>query len=274
MANFLKVMLFSVIVIGFFAGYSNFGIPQIEPAPPPQTEVLDLSTMTMDQYIALGDRIYNGKGTCTLCHNELGRAPTLDKMAGVIKDRLEDTDYRGEASDLESYLRESMLKPSAYVVSGFGKAGTNDSESPMPDVSSGSIGLTDAETDAVIAYLQDWGGVDVTVEIAAPEDSAVSDGATGEAETAERAPYTSAEDIIAALSCGACHKIADQQGMLGPDLLMIGKSKDRDYLRRALLDPNADVAEGYAPGMMPPNYGDQLSANEVEMLLEYMLGSG
>ena len=62
--------------------------------------------------------------------------------------------------------------------------------------------------------------------------------------------------------------------MLGPDLTTIGASKDREYLRRALLDPNADVAEGYMKGMMPPTYGDQLSANELEMLVDYMLGSG
>ncbi|MBT4520483.1 MAG: c-type cytochrome [Halieaceae bacterium] len=274
MANFLKVMLFSAITIGLFAGYSNFGIPQIKPAPPPQPEVLDLSSMTMDQYIALGERIYNGQGTCTLCHNELGRAPMLDTMVAALSSRLEDPGYQGQANDLESYLRESMLEPSAFVVGGFGKAGTNDTESPMPSVTSGSIGLGEAETNAVIAYLQDWGGADVTVEIAAPAEEEPSEETASSGGTPERTGYDSAEEIVAALSCGACHKIADQQGMLGPDLTTIGASKDREYLRRALLDPNADVAEGYMKGMMPPTYGDQLSANELEMLVDYMLGSG
>ena len=84
--------------------------------------------------------------------------------------------------------------------------------------------------------------------------------------------YASAEEIIVALNCGACHKIADQQGMVGPDLTGIGAAKDVAYLRRAILDPNADVAAGGIAGIMPANYGDQLSANELEMLLAYMVG--
>ena len=36
MKNFIKVMIFSLITIGMFAGFSNFGIPVINPAPPPR----------------------------------------------------------------------------------------------------------------------------------------------------------------------------------------------------------------------------------------------
>ena len=38
MRKFITVIAFMVAAIGFFAGYSNFGIPQIEPAPPPIEE--------------------------------------------------------------------------------------------------------------------------------------------------------------------------------------------------------------------------------------------
>ena len=65
MRQFLAVVAFFLMTIGLFAGYSNYGIPQIEPAPPSE-EMLDLGSMNMDQFIALGDRIFNGKGTCTL----------------------------------------------------------------------------------------------------------------------------------------------------------------------------------------------------------------
>ena len=56
---------------------------------------------------------------------------------------------------LQSYLEESMLEPSAFVVAGFGKVGSGDAESPMPAVTAGSIGFTEVEIGAVIAYLQD-----------------------------------------------------------------------------------------------------------------------
>src|SRR3989338_1909443 len=151
MTNFLKVSGFSLLMIGGFSPYSNYGIPQIIPAPPPVEEKLELGAMTMDQFIALGGRIYNGKGTCTLCHNSMGRAPMLDKIATVAAENLKNPNYRGAAKTVEEYLHESLVKPSAFVPAGFGKAGSNDTESPMPDVSGGGIGLSEAEIAAVIA---------------------------------------------------------------------------------------------------------------------------
>ena len=277
MKVFLKVTLFAVLTIAFFAGFSNYGIPEIEPAPPPEQEQLDLGSMTMEGFIALGERLFTGRGTCTLCHNAVGgRAPLLDGAAAVAPERMADPRYRGSAASVEEYLYESMVEPSAFVVVGFGKAGTDDTESPMPNASTGSIGFSEAELRAVVAYLQDTGGVDVTVEIPtdlgaedAPEQAAEPQAAAG---SAPRAPFGSAEEAMAALACTACHKVAGQGGELGPDLSRIGATRDADYLRRAILDPGAEVPEGFPPGIMPPTYGEQLYAGELEMLVGYLAG--
>ena len=270
MKNFLQVVVFSVVVISSFALYASFGIPRIKPAAPPVEEKLDLGAMTMDQFIALGDRVFNGKGTCTLCHNSMGRAPMLGKIGTIATERMADSAYKGEAKTVEDYLYESLVKPSAYVVAGFGKAGTNDTESPMPDVSGGSIGMSDAEVKAVIAYLQDSSGIEVTVEIPTdvPEEGS-DDDAEGDG---GRAPYESAEAIIEELTCGMCHMIGEEEGEMGPDLRKIGALRDKAYLRRALLDPNADIAEGFDADMMPDTLGDDLSAKEMEMLVDYLAG--
>ncbi len=243
MKQFFSVVVFSLLVIGFFAGYSNFGIPQIEPAPPPKQEKLDLGAMTMEQFVVLGEKILNGKGTCKLCHNELGRAPMLDRLGANVPKRLKDPEYAGEAKDFESYLHESMLKPSAYVVAGFGKKGTNDQESPMPDVSAGSIGMSEAETAAVIAYLQESNGADITVEIPTGAGD-VEEQAEGEA----RPLLTTVEDIIAG----------------------IGAKRGKEYLRRALLAPNADIAKGFEPDNMPPDLGETMYAGELEMMVNHL----
>ena len=270
MKNFLKVTLFSLLLISLFSLYSNYGIPEIQPAPPPTEEKLDRGSMTLEQFVAVGEKIVSGKGTCTLCHNAVGgRAPLLEELVTATPQRLQDSRYQGEASDLESYILESMLKPSAFVVVGFGKAGTNDSESPMPDVTGGGIDLSEAEISAVIAYLQDLGGAEVTVEI--PTDAAVEN--TEQAESAKTKPLDSVEEIVASYGCGACHVIADQAGAVGPDLSTIGASRDSDYLRRAILDPNAEIAEGYPPGLMPTTYGAQFYAQELELLVKYMKAS-
>ena len=267
MINFLKVSVFSLLMVGGFWGFANFGIPQIKPAPPPVEEKLDLGAMTMDQFIALGAKTFNGKGTCTLCHNKMGRAPMLDVIGKNAPERLKDPRYKGTAKTIEEYIHESMVKPSAYVVAGFGKSGTNDTESPMPDVTGGGIGLNEAEVAAVIAYLQDSGGAEVTVAIPAmPAAGAEAPKA------AEAAPAKTAEEVIAKNGCGACHTVADQTGAIGPNLTKIGKTKNKDYIRQAILDPDAVIAKGFPPGMMPKTYGEQMKAQELEMLVNYLAG--
>ncbi len=272
MRNFVTVVVFSLAIIGFFASFSNFGIPRIEPAAPPKQEQLDLSAMTMDQFVAVGERIFTGKGTCTLCHNAVGgRAPLLDDAALVAAERLEDSRYQGSAEDEQAYLHESLVEPSAYVVAGFGKTGTNDTESPMPSVLSGGIGLTEPEIAAVIAYLQDLSGLAVTVEI--PSDAGEAPDEVAAAEAGEpRAPIETPEEAISEFMCGACHKVAEEEGEIGPDLTTIGGARDKSYLRRAILDPNADIAEGFEPDMMPFDYGTQMYAQELEMLVDYLAG--
>jgi mono/diheme cytochrome c family protein len=274
MRNFLNVVIFSLIMIGSFGGYATFGIPRIKPAPPPVEEKLDLGAMTMETYIAMGEKIFKGKGTCTLCHNERGRAPDLPKlnMADETKKALADPRYKakGEATDVQGYLYESMVAPSAYVVAGFGKSGTNDTVSPMPNISGGSIGLSDIEINSVIAYLQDLSGIEVTVELptmeAPPEEDSGEDGGG-------RAPYTSVDEIIGELGCGACHMIGEDEGEIGPNLRHIGAKRDVEYLRRAVMDPNADIAEGFEADTMPDTFGDDLSAKEFDMLINYLAGS-
>ena len=45
-----------------------------------------------------------------------------------------------------------------------------------------------------------------------------------------------------------------------------------DYVRQSIVDPNAVVAAGYQPGVMPPNFGDTLSPEELDALVAYLSG--
>jgi len=137
----------------------------------------------------------------------------------------------------------------------------------MPDVSTGSVGLSDAELKAVVAYLQDKAGVDITVEI--PTDTGEAE---GEGEEEARVLAQTPEEAIENYGCGMCHIVAGHEGDMGPNLMKIGATKDKDYLRRSLLDPNADIAEGFEADMMPPDFGEQMTASELEMLVDYMAG--
>lgn len=267
MKTFTRVIIFSLLVIGVYVLFATKYIPKITPAPPPKEEALDLGAMTMPQFVALGDKIFNGKGTCTLCHNPVvKRAPMLDVVASSALERLKDPRYKGKAKDIAGYIDESMREPSAYVVSGFGVTGTNDTVSPMPNVTTGAIGLKDAEVKAVIAYLEQLGGAEITVEIPKEQPPA-------EEKKEAAAPAKTGEEVVKKYGCGGCHKIAGEQGAIGPDLTKIGSKRNAAYLTRAVLDPNADIAEGFPSGMMPPDYKDKMTAGELQLLVNYLVKS-
>jgi mono/diheme cytochrome c family protein len=45
-----------------------------------------------------------------------------------------------------------------------------------------------------------------------------------------------------------------------------------EYVREAIVDPPAFVVDGYSGDTMPGNFGDQLTPEEIDTLVEYLLG--
>lgn len=166
MGRFARAAAFSLFIIGLYTFYSVFVIPPINPGEPPSESAASGGPATIEELLALGEEVYNGKGACSLCHTrDGGRAPALDDSALVAKARFSTPGYSGKAADVESYLYESLVDPSAYVVPGYGVSGTDDRVSPMPGVRESSIGLNDTEIRAVIAYLQSISGAEITVAL-------------------------------------------------------------------------------------------------------------
>lgn len=164
MSNLLKVVVFSLCVIGAYTLFATTFTPAIKPEPPIIDNLPASTGMTPAQFAALGEKLYDNKGSCALCHNPVGgRAPLLDDVALRAAGRIKEPGYKGSAIDAAGYIYESMTNPSAYVVAGYGVVGSNDGQSPMPDVSKEPIGLTSAEIRAIIAYLQQRAGAAITV---------------------------------------------------------------------------------------------------------------
>ena len=76
-----------------------------------------------------------------------------------------------------------------------------------------------------------------------------------------------------AQNCGSCHVLADAgtQGQVGPDLDTVLTGKDADFVRTSILEPDAEIAAGFQPGVMPQNYGEMFSDQQIDGLVEYLL---
>ena len=61
------------------------------------------------------------------------------------------------------------------------------------------------------------------------------DGKTGKQIFAEKAEA----------ACMRCHAVKKVGGDVGPDLAEVGKKMGREYVLRAIVDPNAEIAKGY-----------------------------
>ena len=46
-----------------------------------------------------------------------------------------------------------------------------------------------------------------------------------------------------------------------------------EQVRQSIVDPNAEIADGFSEGIMPPNYGDSLDPREIDALVDYLVES-
>ena len=78
--------------------------------------------------------------------------------------------------------------------------------------------------------------------------------------------------VFEANGCASCHtfKPANATGTVGPDLDKI-EPATADFIRRSIVDPNANVTKGFSPDIMPQDFGDKLSPDELDALVEYLL---
>jgi len=257
----LKIVVVVVLTLGAYTLLANM-IPQIESEVPEQ---LDLSgAVTPQQLVAAGERLYNGAGGCTACHGLGTRAPNLltsEGGVGAIGSRCAD---RQPDTDCKAYLHESLVDPGAYVVEGYNPI--------MPDV---TRTLSDDQVWALVAFLEAQGG-EVTVTADDIAASAGGDEAAGGAPPAgEGGAVATASDprqLMTELGCLACHQLGGEGNAVGPALDDVGARRDAEYIRESILDPTAQASPGYEAltSLMPPNFGEQMTAAQLEALVQFL----
>jgi mono/diheme cytochrome c family protein len=109
------------------------------------------------------------------------------------------------------------------------------------------------DLDDVAAYVGEWAGVPG----AAPPEVPGGPGA----------------QVFANNGCGGCHtfKAAGSGGVTGPNLDEVLPGQSESMIHESIINPNKEIAEGYPPNVMPQNFEELLTPEELENLVRYLL---
>jgi mono/diheme cytochrome c family protein len=80
------------------------------------------------------------------------------------------------------------------------------------------------------------------------------------------------EAVFAAQGCGGCHTFssAGTSASVGPDLDEALQGQDPEVVSEAIVDPNKEIASGYAPNIMPQDFGQKLSQKQLDDLVAFL----
>jgi cytochrome c2 len=109
-------------------------------------------------------------------------------------------------------------------------------------------------------------------------DSAPAEG-EGEALSGDPATGETVFNEVAAPACNTCHSLEPDVTQIGPSLASVGSLAGTrvegvsaaDYLRESITAPDSYVVEGFAPGIMTNTYEAQLSEQQMDDLVAYLL---
>lgn len=198
--------------------------------------------------------------SCSPCHGIKGVgipgvAPALNDPH-FFNNRLKELGYQGT---LEAYVKLTVAggRP---VQSGEGPYPQN-----MPTWSTEFGGpLRHDQIEAVTAYVLHWGEFyEEGAEAPIPSTPLECD-----------TPEECGASLFQTLGCIGCHIVAGEGGAVGPDLTNIYGEKDEEYVRQAILNPNAVIAEGFQPNLMPQNFGERLSDDDLNAIIAYLASVG
>lgn len=258
----LKILLTVIGTLGVYTFMANI-IPQVESAV--AEKIVLTADTSPEELVAIGEELFAGAGGCTACHGLGTRAPDLVGVAGTV------CATRVPGKDCKAYLWESLTDPTAYIVDGF-----------QPIMLDQRLLLDEPQLWTLVAFLQDQGGtVTVTADDFATtlsvDEEAASPAPTGDGDPAVAAGATgvSPTALIESYGCLACHSLAGTGAQIGPPFEDL-RGKDADYIRRGIVEPNADTAQGFEAfaGTMPPMFGTLMSAEELDALIGFLKGDG
>jgi mono/diheme cytochrome c family protein len=178
---------------------------------------------------------------CGTCHT-LAQAGTSGTIGPNLDDAFAAARAAGEGGEtIEGVVKAQIENP---------RPRTGDPAVSMPaDI------VTGEDLDDVIAYVGHWAGVPG----AAPP----------------KVPGGPGAQVFANNGCATCHTLAAAEagGTTGPDLEEVLVGQTPAMVKESIVDPNAKIAKGYPPNVMPENFSQSISPQELNQLVQFLLES-
>jgi mono/diheme cytochrome c family protein len=79
--------------------------------------------------------------------------------------------------------------------------------------------------------------------------------------------------VFANNGCGSCHTLAaipDALGTAGPNLDEVLPAQSPQQIEQSIVDPNAEISQGFPAGQMPQNYGELIPPDDLKALVEFL----
>jgi len=178
------------------------------------------------------------KQKCGVCHT-LAEAGTTAQVGPNLDDAFASAREAGEESEtIEGVVKAQVEFPRP--------------NNGNPAVSMPADVVTGQDLDDVAAYVGEWAGV----PNAAPP----------------KVPGGPGAQVFANNGCGTCHTLAaaGSGGVTGPDLNEVLPGQTEAMIEESVVDPNAKIAKGYPPNVMPQNFKQLLTPKELEDLVKYL----
>ncbi len=178
---------------------------------------------------------------CGTCHT-LAQAGTTAEVGPNLDDAFAAARAAGEGGETIEGVVEAQVE--------YPRPGNGDPAASMPaDLVEGQ------DLQDVAAYVGKWAGVPG----AAPPEVPGGPGA----------------QVFANNGCGGCHALAaaGSGGQVGPDLDEVLPGQSAAMVRESIVDPNAQVVQGYPANVMPANFGEKLTEEELNDLVQYLIES-
>ena len=136
------------------------------------------------------------------------------------------------------------------------------------------VGVTVVLTIAMLGAVEVFAKEDHAGEEAhATETATTSEGTTtGQTTTQATGSPGAGKQVFTSAGCGACHtfQAAGTRAQTGPNLDESLEGDDADYVRESIVDPDADIAEGFSEGIMPDTFDEQLSDKQMNDLVAFL----